>query len=86
LSSTEAGTPTVQLVVGEYDIDNRLLSVRTSENKTFSFSQLPVSVSVSNFKPLKETTTLRAFLIDSYTGLCPYISPTDVKVIAEEIE
>ncbi len=86
LSSTEAGNPTVQLVVGEYDSEGRLLSVKTSENKTFSYSQLPVSVSVSNFKPIKETSSLRAFLIDSYTGLCPYISPTDVKVIAEEIE
>ena len=87
LSSTEAGNPTVQLVVGEYDaVDGRLLSVKTSANKTFSFSQLPVAISVSNFKPIKETSTLRAFLIDSYTGLCPYISPTDVKVIAEIIE
>ncbi len=85
-SSTEAGTPTVQLVVGEYDSHGNLISVRTSENKTFSFSSLPVAVSISNLKPLKETTTLRAFLIDSYTGLCPYISPADVKTIAEVIE
>jgi len=87
LSSTEAGNPTVQLVVGEYDaVDGRLLSVKTSANKTFSFSQLPIAISVSDFKPIKETSTLRAFLIDSYTGLCPYIAPTDVKVIADIIE